>query len=249
MAKIKAVFFDQDGVIIDTERDGHRVSFNMTFKEFGFTDEWSVEYYHELLQIAGGKERMKQHWKTKGFSRKVTEEEIDKLIPEMHKRKTALFVELIETGKLPLRPGVHRFMKEAMEAGLKIAVCTTSNEQAAKAITEKILKDIKFDLVLAGDVVSRKKPDPEIYNLALSKLGLKPEEVWVVEDSKNGVKASKAAGMKTIVTTNGYTEKEDVSAGDVIVTCLGEPNGEKAKMTKGNLQGFDGVVHVKQLVE
>ena len=68
MAEIKAVFFDQDGVIIDTERDGHRVSFNMTFKEFGFTDEWSVEYYHELLQIAGGKERMKHHWKTKGLS-------------------------------------------------------------------------------------------------------------------------------------------------------------------------------------
>ncbi|HEY9152570.1 MAG TPA: HAD-IA family hydrolase [Anaerolineales bacterium] len=249
MAQIKAAFFDQDGVIIDTERDGHRVSFNMTFKEFGFTDEWSVEYYHELLQIAGGKERMKHHWKTKGFSRKVTEEEIDKLIPEMHKRKTALFVELIETGKLPLRPGIHRFMKEAMEAGLKIGVCTTSNEQAAKAITEKILKDVKFDLVLAGDVVGKKKPDPEIYNLALSKLGLKPEEVFVVEDSKNGVTASKAAGMKTIVTTNGYTEKEDVNAGDVIVTCLGDPAGEKAVLRKGNLSSFDGVVHAKQLAE
>jgi len=249
MAQIKAVFFDQDGVIIDTERDGHRVSFNMTFKEFGFTDEWSVEYYHELLQIAGGKERMKHHWKNKGFSKKMTGEEIDKLIPEMHKRKTALFVELIETGKLPLRPGIHRFMKEAMEAGLKVAVCTTSNEQAAKAITGKILKDIKFDLVLAGDVVSKKKPDPEIYNLALSKLGLQPVEVIIVEDSKNGVTAGKAAGGNVIVTTNGYTEKEDVNAGDIIVTCLGDPKGEKAILRKGNLSGFDGVVHAKQLIE
>ena len=249
MAQIKAVFFDQDGVIIDTERDGHRVSFNMTFKEFGFTDEWSVEYYHELLQIAGGKERMKHHWKNKGFSKKMTGEEIDKLIPEMHKRKTALFVELIETGKLPLRPGIYRFMKEAMEAGLKVAVCTTSNEQAAKAITGKILKDIKFDLVLAGDVVSKKKPDPEIYNLALSKLGLQPVEVIIVEDSKNGVTAGKAAGGSVIVTTNGYTEKEDVNAGDIIVTCLGDPKGEKAILRKGNLSGFDGVVHAKQLIE
>ncbi|HUH97155.1 MAG TPA: HAD-IA family hydrolase [Anaerolineales bacterium] len=249
MSKIKAVFFDQDGVIIDTERDGHRVSFNMAFKEFGFSDEWSVEYYHELLQIAGGKERMKHHWKTQGFSRRMAEEEIDKLIPEMHKRKTALFVELIEKGKLPLRPGVHRFMKEALEAGLKIAVCTTSNEQAARAITGKILTDIKFDLVLAGDVVSKKKPDPEIYNLALTKLALKPEEVFVVEDSKNGVAASKAAGMKTVVTTNSYTEKEDVGAGDVIVTCLGDPNGEKATLRKGTLQGFDGVVHARQLID
>lgn len=249
MAQIKAVLFDQDGVIIDTERDGHRVSFNMTFQEFGFTDEWSVEYYHELLQIAGGKERMKHHAQTRGFSKPIATEELDELVKAMHKRKTALFVELIETGKLPLRPGIHRFMKEAMEAGIKIGVCTTSNEQAAKAITEKILSDIKFDLVLAGDVVQNKKPDPEIYNLALSKLGLTPEEVFVVEDSKNGVKASKAAGIKTIVTINGYTEKEDVSAGDIIVSCLGDPNGEKAKMRKGGLVNFDGVVHVKDVME
>lgn len=249
MSKIKAVFFDQDGVIIDTERDGHRVSFNMTFKEFGFTDEWSVEYYHELLQIAGGKERMKHHWKTKGFSKPMTEEEIDNLVKEMHKRKTALFVELIETGKLALRPGLHRFMKELMDAGVKIGVCTTSNEQAAKAITEGPLSDIKFEVVLAGDVVKNKKPDPEIYNLGLSKLGLKPEEAFVVEDSKNGVKAAKGAGMKVIVTTNGYTEKEDVEAGDVIVSSLGDPDGEKAKMRKGDIPNFDGVVHAKQLME
>jgi HAD superfamily hydrolase (TIGR01509 family) len=249
MSKIKAVFFDQDGVIIDTERDGHRVSFNMTFKEFGFTDEWDVEYYHELLQVGGGKERMKHHWKTKGFSKPLTETEIDVLVKDMHKRKTALFVELIESNKLPLRPGIHRFMKEAMEAGLKVAVCTTSNEQAAKAITEKILSDIKFEIVLAGDVVKNKKPDPEIYNLALEKLGLKPDEVIVVEDSKNGVKAAKASGANVIVTTNHYTEKEDVEAGDVIVSCLGDPDGEKAKMRKGNVKGFDGVVHVKQLMD
>ncbi len=249
MTKIKAAFFDQDGVIIDTERDGHRVSFNMTFKEFGFTDEWDVEYYHELLQIAGGKERMKHHWKTKGFSRPLTEEEIDNLVKEMHKRKTAIFVELIESGKLPLRPGIHRFMKELMDEGIKIGVCTTSNEAAAKAITEKILSDIKFDVVLAGDVVKNKKPDPEIYNLALSRLGLQPEECFVVEDSKNGVKAAKAACMKTIVTTNHYTEKEDVDAGDVIVSCLGDPDGEKATMRKGDLPGFDGVVHAKELIE
>ncbi len=249
MATIKAVLFDQDGVIIDTERDGHRVSFNLMFREFGFTDEWDVDYYHELLQIAGGKERMKYHWKTRGFSRPLTEEEIDALIPQMHKRKTAIFVELIESGKLPLRPGVHRFMKEAMEAGLKIGVCTTSNEQAARAITEKILSDIHFDIVLAGDVVSKKKPDPEIYNLALSRLGLSPEEAFVVEDSRNGVLAAKAAGLKTLVTTNYYTEKEDVSDADIIVTCLGDPDGEKALLRKGDLPGFDGVVHLSQVLE
>jgi len=244
---IQAVFFDIDGVIIDTERDGHRVSFNMTFKEFGFADEWSVDYYHELLQVAGGKERMKHHWQTKGFSKPVPEAELDELVRAMHKRKTAIFVDLIESLKLPLRPGVHRFMKEAMEAGLKIAVCTTSNEQAARAVTEKALPDIKFEQVLAGDVVSRKKPDPEIYNLALARTGLEPEEAFVVEDSKNGVTAAKAAGLRVLVTTNGYTEKEDLSPGDIIVTCLGDPDGEKAELRKGDLS-LDGVLHVNQVV-
>jgi len=247
MAAIQAVFFDIDGVIIDTERDGHRVSFNMAFKEFGFTDEWSVDYYHQLLQVAGGKERMRHHWKTRGFSRAVPEAEIDDLIKALHKRKTAIFVELIETLKLPLRPGVHRFMKEAMAAGLKIAVCTTSNEQAAKAVTEKALPDVKFDLVLAGDVVSKKKPDPEIYNLALSRTGLKPEQAFVVEDSRNGVLAAKGAGLRVVVTTNAYTEKEDLSAGDIIVTTLGDPGADQGQLRKGDL-GFDGVLHVDQVV-
>ena len=248
MGKIKAIFFDQDGVIIDTERDGHRVSFNMTFKEFGFTEEWSVDYYHELLQIGGGKERMKHHWQTKGFSKPVPPEEVDELIRNMHKRKTAIFVQLIESGKLPLRPGIHRLMREAMNAGLKIGVCTTSNEQTAKAITEDFLSDIKFDVVLAGDVVSKKKPDPEIYNLALNLTGLKPEEAIVVEDSRNGVLAAKSASMHVVVTTNPYTESEDVSGGDIIVSCLGDPDGEKCRVRKGELKS-DGVLRIEQLVD
>jgi HAD superfamily hydrolase (TIGR01509 family) len=248
MGKIKAVFFDMDGVIIDTERDGHRVSFNLAFKEFGFTDEWSVDTYHELLQIGGGKERLKYYWQTHGFSKPVPADQVDQLIRDMHKRKTAIFVDLIEAGKLPLRPGIHRFMREAQQAELKLAVCTTSNEQAARAITEKTLADVAFDLVLAGDIVAHKKPDPEIYDLALSSLGLGPHEAFVVEDSSNGVQAAKAAGLPVVVTTNGYTEQEDVSAGDIILTCLGDPGSDECKLRKGNLS-FDGVLHVEQVME
>jgi HAD superfamily hydrolase (TIGR01509 family) len=250
MAEIKAVFFDQDGVIIDTERDGHRVSFNETFKEFGYDVEWGVDYYHELLQIAGGKERMKHHLNTQGFGKPVPAEEVDELIKALHKRKTAMFVEMIEGGRLPLRPGIKRFMQEAMKAGLKLGVCTTSNEKAAQAVAYKVLKDINFDFVLAGDVVEKKKPAPDIYLLGLEKAGLKPEEVMVVEDSRNGVLAAKAAGMHVIVTTNHYTEKEDVSDGDIVVTCLGDPDGERGVLVQGG-EGldYDGVLHVDQMVK
>jgi HAD superfamily hydrolase (TIGR01509 family) len=249
MAKIKAIFFDQDGVIIDTERDGHRVSFNETFQEFGYAVNWDVEYYHELLQIPGGKERMKHHLQTRGFGKPVPAEEVDELIKALHKRKTTLFIELIESGKLPLRPGIHRFMQEGMASGLTLGVCTTSNERAAHAIANNILKDVNFNFVLAGDIVSKKKPDPEIYHMALEKTGLKPEECLVIEDSRNGVLAGKAAGMHVVATTNGYTEKEDLSAADIIVSCLGDADGERGVMTKGDLPGYDGVLHVAQLVK
>ncbi len=250
MAQIKAVLFDQDGVIIDTERDGHRVAFNQTFKDFGYAFQWSVDEYHKLLQIAGGKERMRHYLHTKGFGVEVKPEEEDELIKSMHKKKTQTFIELIETGKLPLRPGVKRLMQEVMDTGLVLGVCTTSNEKAAHAVAYKILKDIRFDFVLAGDIVSKKKPDPEIYNLALAKANLRPEECIVIEDSRNGVLAAKAAGMHVVATTNVYTEKEDLSAADLIVTCLGDPDGEKGELTQGG-EGldYDGVLYLDQMIE
>jgi len=249
MAEIKAIIFDQDGVIIDTERDGHRVAFNKTFKEFGFDLEWDVNYYHELLQVAGGKERMRHHLHTKGFSREVKPEEEDELIKAMHKRKTEIFIELIKEGALPLRPGIKRIMKEAMNRGLKVGICTTSNEKAAHAVAYEILKDIKFDFVLAGDVVKKKKPDPEIYLLALKKGGLKAEECVVAEDSRNGLLAAKAAGMNVVVTTNHYTEKEDLREADIIVTCLGDPDGESGKLKQGGKGiNYNGVLGIDQLI-
>jgi HAD superfamily hydrolase (TIGR01509 family) len=241
------VFFDQDGVIIDTERDGHRVAFNQTFKEFGFDVEWDIETYGGLLKIGGGKERMRHHLHTEGFGKEVPPEEEDELIKKLHKRKTDIFIELIQSGSLPLRPGIKRLMQEIMGKGLTLGVCTTSNEKAAHAIAYGILKDISFDFVLAGDIVSKKKPNPEIYQLALEKTGLKPENCLVVEDSRNGVLAAKSAGMNLVVTTNGYTEKEDLSSADIIVTCLG--NGEKGSLTYSTKDFvFDGVLHIEQLL-
>jgi len=247
---IKGFFFDQDGVIIDTERDGHRVAFNRTFKEFGFEVEWDVETYHHLLQISGGKERMRHHLHEKGFGKPVAPEQEDELIKNLHRRKTDLFIELIESGSLPLRPGVKRFMKEVNDRNLVLGICTTSNERAAKAIAYTILSDVRFDFVLAGDIVKKKKPDSAIYLLALEKSGLKAEECVVIEDSHNGVKAAKAAGMHVVATTNLYTEREDLSEADLVISCLGDPAGEKGTLSRANRDlSFDGILRVQQLIE
>jgi HAD superfamily hydrolase (TIGR01509 family) len=250
MSEIKAIFFDQDGVIIDTEKDGHRVAFNEMFKEFGFDFQWDVNKYHELLETSGGKERMRQYFNEVGIFPGDSEEEETALLLKLHKRKTEIFIGLIESGKLPLRTGVKRFMQEALESGLIIGVCTTANIRSANAIAKGMLHDIEFEFVLAGDIVSKKKPDPEIYLLALEKTGLKPEECIVIEDSRNGVISAKKAGMYIVATTNIYTEDEDLSDADIVVTSLGEPDGKKGILKQGGEKlEFDGVLKVEQLLD
>lgn len=250
MGTLKAIFFDQDGVIIDTEKDGHRVAFNETFKASGYDFEWGVDRYRELLQISGGKERMKHYFHEENLFTDLSKGEEDDFIKNLHKKKTEIFISLIEAGKLPLRTGVKRVMKEAMEKGVRLGVCTTANERSANAIARGMLRDIEFEFVLAGDVVSKKKPDPEIYLLALESSGLRPEECVVIEDSRNGILAAKAADLYVVATTNVYTEEEDLSDADIIMSSLGDPDGEKGVLRKGDNSKleFDGVLHMDQLI-
>lgn len=224
VAGLKAVIFDCDGVLADTERDGHRVAFNRAFAKKGYHIEWDVNLYKELLKIAGGKERMRYYFDQTGWPEDAQGK--DSLISELHKLKTDLYVQIIEEGSLPLRPGVTRLVDEAIADGLKLAVCSTSNERAVNLAVEKLLgpeRKARFDLILAGDVVSKKKPDPEIYNLAVKRLGLAANECVVIEDSRNGLLAAKAAGIFCVITMNGYTEDEDFKEAELVVSELGDP--------------------------
>ena len=248
MQQLKAIFFDMDGTIIDTEKDGHRVAFNEAFARLGINTEWDVAKYHQLLQIAGGKERMKFFFQGEGKEFLSAEKSIDDFVQQLHLLKTEIFVSLIESGKLPLRPGIKRLMQEANEKGILIGICTTSNEKAVKAIVNSLLTGIKIDLILAGDIVAKKKPDPEIYLLALQKTGLAGDEVLVVEDSENGLIAGKAAGIKVLVTVNEYTKNENMTGAEAVITSLGDEN-EKAQVLAGNLKLTDDkMVHVHDLL-
>jgi HAD superfamily hydrolase (TIGR01509 family) len=221
---MKALIFDCDGVIVDTERDGHRVAFNRAFAERGYDFQWSVDLYGELLKVAGGKERMRHCLDEHGWPPDV--EDKDSLIKQLHRRKTDLFLEIIDSGGLPLRPGVARLVDEAIGGGMMLAVCSTSNERAVNLVLDRMLgkkRRAGFNAILAGDVVSRKKPDPEIYNLARDRLGLDASECVVIEDSRNGLLAAKAAGMFCVVTTNGYTVDEDFGEADAVFPELGDP--------------------------
>lgn len=216
----QALIFDCDGVLVDTERDGHRIAFNQAFREAGIEAEWSVERYGVLLSTGGGKERMRRHFDETNWP--VEEGARPDLIAGLHKNKTDIFMALIESGAMPLRPGVARMVDAALEANMKVAVCSTSNERAVGAVVRVLLGEERAARIpiFAGDAVPRKKPDPAIYNMAADRLALDPARCVVIEDSHIGLSAAKAAGMHCIVTISAYTQDEDFAAADEIVADL-----------------------------
>ena len=225
--------FDCDGVLADTERYGHLPAFNQTFHEFGLPIEWSEEEYGRKLLIGGGKERMASELTPEFVRENGLPEDPEALAAEVarwHKRKTQLYTEMVAAGKLPPRPGIRRVISAAQDAGWKLAVASTSAEASVHAILEYAVgreRADRFDVFLAGDVVPRKKPAPDIYLLALERLAVDPARVLVVEDSRNGLEAAHAAGLRCLVTVNGYTEKEDFSEAILVVSSLGDPDGEQ----------------------
>jgi len=223
---IKALIFDCDGVLVDTERDAHRVGFNLAFREMGVDAEWDVALYGRLLLVAGGKERMRAYFDEFGWPEGAeTDEQKDALILALHQTKTRITSELVAS--LPVRPGILRIIDEAIAAGVTLGVCTTSNPKFIDAVLDLFGPERKaaFAFVHAGDVVSRKKPDPEIYELAKRSLGLPVHECMVIEDSRNGLLAATGAGFPTLITTSTYTVDEDFAGAVKVVPELGdEPN-------------------------
>jgi len=233
---VSALVFDCDGVLADTERDGHRPAFNQTFREFGLPIEWSEETYREKLQIAGGKERMASELTPEFASANGLPTDPEGQAAQLaawHRRKTQIYTEMVAAGTLPTRPGIRRIITEAQDAGWRLAVASTSAEPSVRAILEQAIgpeRAERFDLLLAGDVVARKKPAPAIYLLTLERLGVTAAEVLVVEDSRNGLLAASGAGLRCVMTVNGYTEDEDNSEAILVVSSLGDPDGERTRV-------------------
>jgi HAD superfamily hydrolase (TIGR01509 family) len=221
------LIFDCDGVLADTERTGHLPAFNATFAEFGLPVHWTDEEYADKLRIGGGKERMASLLTPEFIAANGLPTDEDgrrDLLAQWHRRKTAIYTELVESGALPARPGIARLAGQADAAGWGLAVASTSAEASVKAVLEHAVGHglaARFS-VFAGDIVPRKKPAPDIYLLALDELGADPDATVVIEDSGNGVEAAVAAGLRTLVTVSSYTRAEDFSGASLVVSSLGD---------------------------
>ncbi|ACZ29120.1 HAD-superfamily hydrolase, subfamily IA, variant 3 [Xylanimonas cellulosilytica DSM 15894] len=238
-----ALIFDCDGVLADTERAGHLPAFNRTFAELGVPVQWSDDEYRELVRIGGGKERMRslltpEFVAAHGYP--ADEDGQAALLREWHAHKTAAYTALVDAGELPARPGIPRLVAEADDAGWQLAVASTSAEPSVRAVlTHAVGEDLaqRFT-VLAGDIVARKKPAPDIYLLALERLGVGADEAVVVEDSGGGLAAALAAGLRTVVTVSAYTADDDFTGAALVVPDLDHgpgPDGTGGPVTVATL--------------
>ncbi|MCX7628363.1 MAG: HAD-IA family hydrolase [Methylophilaceae bacterium] len=235
---IEALVFDVDGTLADTERDGHRCAFNEAFEEYGIGWYWDVELYGRLLAVSGGKERI-QFFIESFLPENQRPQHPDRLAAALHRIKTRRYIELVESGRLALRPGVKRLLKEARDAGLRLAIATTTTpDNVTTLLRHSLAEDAEkwFEVIAAGDVVLRKKPAPDVYLWALERLRLSPHQCMAFEDSENGLKSSLAAGLKTVITVSSYSVTDNFEGACVVLSDLGEPDAP-FKTLAGNAYG------------
>lgn len=210
--RLEAVIFDVDGTLADTERDGHRPAFNEAFRRHGVDLDWDVDHYGSLLRITGGHRRVAADLKDRGWD----PDDADHVALDIHKTKTALFVERVKSGAFDPRPGLTEFVGGLVDAGIRIAVATTGRRDWAVPLVRHLIGDV-VEVMITGDEVERLKPDPEAYVLALQGLGLDASAALALEDSGVGATAATGAGLATIVVTNGYTATQDFSAAALVL--------------------------------
>lgn len=214
---LKALIFDVDGTICETE-ETHRYAFNRAFSESGLNWFWTVEDYRRLLRTTGGKERMRAHRDACGLHQPD-----DAVIAKLHAQKTEYYVAALANGSVAARPGVRDIITEARTQRLALAIATTTSPANVEALVQAIWGCSAyevFDVVAAGDEVVTKKPAPDVFLLALERLGLPASAAIAFEDSRNGLSAARAAGLRVVVTPSLYTADEDFAGADWLLPDL-----------------------------
>ncbi len=251
---LQALLFDVDGTLADTEPQGHLPAYNEAFRELGLNWRWSPELYRELLLLPGGKERiveyLRQYDPALGEHRSEIEHDAKAWVERVHKIKSRYFRRLVSTGKVTLRSGVRRLIVDADQSGLRLAIVTNASRSSLEPFLEYTLgKELseRIDFIISGEQVAHKKPAPDLYRLALIKLGLRASECIALEDSGMGLVAATSAGIPTLVTVNEDTRHHVFEDAVLVVDKLGEPD-DPFRVLQGE-PGTDRCVTLRLLEE
>jgi HAD superfamily hydrolase (TIGR01509 family) len=240
---LRAILFDVDGTLADTEALGHRPAYNRAFRDLGLPFRWGPKLYRKLLQQPGGRERIR-HFLTE-YPREQGEEQaqiaanIDSLVSRIHELKSHYFRRYMRRGRVPLRAGIARLMREARAAGVEVAIVTNASRKTLLPVLRYSMGPelaAEVAVVASGEEVARKKPSPDLYELAMKRLGVAPRDCVALEDSEMGLRAACAAGVVAVVTVNSDTEQQDFSRAALVVSSLGEP-GAPGQVIRGALHG------------
>ncbi|HEY0204416.1 MAG TPA: HAD-IA family hydrolase [Acetobacteraceae bacterium] len=219
---LEALIWDVDGTLAETE-EGHRAAFNAAFAGAGLAWHWDAALYARLLEVTGGKERIRRHLDTTPGAGPLDDEAVRRL----HAAKTAHYVSAVTAGAVALRPGVRRLLHEARAAGLRLAIATTTSPANVQALLLATLGPDGpglFEVVGAGDMVPRKKPAPDVYLHVLDRLRLPGKRCLAFEDTVNGLDAARGAGIPVVVTTSLYGGTGGFGDAAMVVDGLGEPD-------------------------
>ena len=217
---LRALIFDVDGTLAETE-DLHRQAFNRAFETLGLTWHWTPDLYAELLKVMGGKERLLHYI----VETHPGDQALVARMPEIHDLKTRLYGELVEQGHLGLRPGIARLIAEARADGVRLAVATTTSKPNVDRLLAQNFPpgDEPFDVIAFGDEAAHKKPAPDIFDLAVERLGIDPSEGIAFEDSAAGIRSALDAGLAVLATRSRYTQSHRLDGAFSAVSDLGEP--------------------------
>ncbi len=216
---LEALIFDLDGTMADTE-ELHRQAFNAAFVRLELWWDWGPPRYSALLDVSGGLDRLHRNVDAPEASPQE-QTRLHAIVPRIHAVKSEIYIELLRAGQPPLRPGVERLIGEARSEGLKIAVVSTSATANAMAVLGSHFNG-EIDFVVCVDEVPRPKPAPDLYHRALSLLRKPADACVAFEDSANGLRAARAAGLATVVTPSRWTLDQDFAGADLLLRDLSE---------------------------
>lgn len=218
LTRVEAVVFDVDGTLVDSERDGHRVAFNLAFEQAGLPDRWDVATYAPLLRITGGARRLAHWFQAQGHP----PEQARELADSLQARKTEIMRDLVEQGRVGARPGVLPLLEELEQAGVALHVATTGTRAWVEPLLDRVFGP-RFRTVVTGTEVTELKPSPAVYLEVLELTGCPVAHTVAVEDSANGVRAAVGAGLRCVAAYNDYTRDDDLSGAALVTGGLDAP--------------------------